>query len=107
MSMSELRRTHFPYCLQRLEDGRYVMLNRNYKPIGFLTGEWITYGDYPIGMKIKGLGPKTIAELDCQGGADPTTIFLYNDGSIPTSSKENMQAYLAKLAKLMALETEE
>lgn len=107
MMSGELRITHFPYCLKRQEDGSHVVLNRNYKPIGFMTGEWITYADYPVGAKIKGIGPKTAAELDYKGRESTDEIFLYNDGCVPTAGKEHMQAYLARLAKLMTLKTVE
>lgn len=106
MLSGELRMTHFPYCLKRQEDGSHVVLNRNYKPIGFMTGERVNYADYPVGVKIKGIGPKTAAQLDWQGRDNTDEIFLYNDGCIPTADAKSMQAYLARLAKLMALKTE-
>ncbi|MCQ4267374.1 hypothetical protein NAV28_09110 [Pseudomonas stutzeri] len=103
MLKGELRQTHFPYCLDRLEDGSYVLLNRNYKPIGFMTGEWINYEEHPIGMRLPGLTEQLAAELDARGRANLDRIYFYNDGCVPTDGNENMQAYLARLAKLMAL----
>ena len=103
MLKDELRHTHFPYCLQRQEDGSYVMLNRNYKPIGFMSESWVNYEEYPVGVKLKGMTARLAAELDVQNRDSLDCIFLYNDGTTPTSSKENMQAYLGRLAKLMAL----
>jgi hypothetical protein len=35
MSHSDFRAMFFPYCLQKQKDGRYVVLNREYKPVGF------------------------------------------------------------------------
>jgi hypothetical protein len=103
MLNGELRHTHFPYCLDRQEDGTHVVLNRNYKPIGFMTGTYVEYGDYPVGVKVKGLGPKTAAKLDYQGREDLERIYLYNDACIPTKGQEHMQAYLARLGVLMGL----
>lgn len=99
----ELRQTHFPYCLDQQEDGSYVLLNRNYKPIGFMASAWVTYGDYPVGVKLKGMTAQLAAELDIKGRDNLQRIYLYNDGSTPTSSEENMQAYLQRLARIMAL----
>ena len=107
MLHGELRLTHFPYCLQRQEDGRYVLLNRNYKPVGFFTSEWITYEDYPIGVKVKGLTAAVAARLDYQGRNDLDRIYLYNDGCVPTASDANMQQYLKRLGILMSLRTDE
>ncbi len=35
----DFRAISLPYVLQRQEDGSYLVLNRKYKAIGFLTGE--------------------------------------------------------------------
>lgn len=103
MLKEELRHTHFPYCIAKQEDGTYVITNRNYKPIGFMTGDWVDYNDSPIGVKIKGLTAKVAAKLDHQGREDINSIFLYGDGCTPTSDKKSMDAYLARLAILMKL----
>jgi hypothetical protein len=107
MLKDELRQTHFPYCLDRLKDGSYVLLNRNYKPIGFMVGEWVTYEDHPVGVRIKGITPKVAAELDIRGRDNLERIYLYNDGSNPSLSPEHMRAYLDRLAKLMAMPIED
>ncbi len=31
----DVRKIHLPYYLQKLDDGRFVILNRIYKPLGF------------------------------------------------------------------------
>ncbi|MCH2341477.1 hypothetical protein ACGFZ7_16360 [Pseudomonas sp. NPDC047963] len=103
MLKDELRHTHFPYCLDRQEDGSYVMLNRNYKPIGFMTGEWVNYEEHPVSVKLQGITQKLAAELDARGRENMERIHLYNDGCVPTDNAESMQAYLSRLSKLMAL----
>ena len=45
--MELVRSSHMPYCIQRLEDGRYIVLNRHYKPLGETTREWVTYETPP------------------------------------------------------------
>ena len=34
MPVLNRRGTYFPYCLQRLDDGSWIVLNRNYEPLG-------------------------------------------------------------------------
>lgn len=36
---SKFRQLFLIYCLDRLEDGSYVALNRRYKPVGFASTE--------------------------------------------------------------------
>lgn len=100
MSFNNVTAVYMPYCLQRQEDGRYAILNREYKPLGFLTREWITYSDYPVCAKIKGIGPATARKLSYKGSEDTDWIFLYNDGCNPCHGPEEMEAYLKKLSLL-------
>jgi hypothetical protein len=95
MPIMNPRAIFLPYCIQRLEDGRHVVLNRNYKPLGFTTEDFVTYEDYPIGVTFKGLTPKKAAQISYRGSADLDTIYLYNDGCNPDESAANMKAYLA------------
>lgn len=104
MLKEELRQTHFPYCLIQQEDGSYVITNRNYKPLGFMVGGYVQYEEFPVGVKLKGLTPKLAAELDARGRDNLQRIYLYNDGCVPTASEHDMQAYLRRLARLMALQ---
>lgn len=84
-----------PYCLKRLEDGTYVILNREYKPIGFKTREHIEYEDFPITHKIKGITKKTAEKLSWKGDNNLDTIFLYDGTNIISSIKMNL--YLEKI----------
>ena len=45
MSFDNVIAVYMPYCLQRQEDERYAILNREYKPLGFITKDWIKYDD--------------------------------------------------------------
>jgi hypothetical protein len=100
----ELRHTHFPYCIARQVDGTYVVTNRTFKPIGFMTGEFVNYASCPVGVSIKGLTPEVVASLDYRGRENSEKIYLYGDECTPTSDKTNMEAYLARLAILMTLQ---
>ena len=100
MSLGDFRAVFMPYCLQKQEDGRYAVLNREYKPVGFFTGDYIKYDEHPVLVKIKGLTPAKAAKLSYQGDNDTNFIYLYNDGCKPTRSKRDMDSYLEKLALL-------
>ncbi len=102
--MSEdLRRVFLPYCLQQLADGRYIILNRLYKPLGIATSEWVTYADHPSACFIQGLTAKEAALISHRGLPGLDSMHLYGDGSIPTDSKENMEKYSQRLAVLASL----
>jgi hypothetical protein len=94
---------HLPYCIEKQEDGTYVVLNREYKPLGFKTRDYIDYSSYPICVRIKGMTARAAAKISYEGSPDVTTIYLYNDACIPTHSKANMDAYLKRLGHLARL----
>ena len=83
-----------------------MVLNRHYKPLGFLTNDWVDYEAYPVVMKFKGLTPKVAAKLSYKGSEDLAMIYLYNDGCVPTNSAQHMQVYLQRLAVLTKLKVE-
>jgi len=100
---SSVRWVHFPYCIQRQEDGRYAILNRDYKPLGFQTRKHLKYEDYPILTKFKRLTKRTAARLSVKGSEDLEAIWLYDDANVPTKSAKNMKAYLERLEILAKL----
>jgi hypothetical protein len=104
MPKGDFRSVHLPYCIKRLPNGNYVVLNRDYKPLGFRTSAHLEYEAYPIGVKFKRLTAATAAKLSWKGSTDTDAIFLYNDDSIPTVSPKNMQEYLERLKILAKLQ---
>lgn len=101
--MNDFRSTHLPYCLIRQADGRYVVVNRRYKPLGYITSEWVDYDDKPILAHLSGLGPATIRKLSWNDSDNAERIYLYNDGCVPTANAKSMRAYLDKIAILAKL----
>lgn len=83
-----------------------MALNRDYKPVGFMTDDSIDYGKYPIAVGIRRLGPKLAAKVSFNGNEDLRCIYLYNDGCKPDSSAKAMQDYLRRLAILAKLKVE-
>ena len=103
MALGDFRSIYMPYCLDLQEDGAYAVLNREYKPIGFNTREFITYSDYPVTTTFKGIGPSTAKKLSYNGSEDLSRIYLYDDARVPNASSANMAAYLKKLEILAML----
>lgn len=101
--MSEVRHIYLPYCIDLMPDGRYVVLNRNYKPVGMNTNAWVDYAD-PHLVAIKGLGPATREKLSAPGSRlTAERVYLYNDGCTPTDSAEAWSAYSERLRLLAKL----
>lgn len=95
-----------PYCIEPLGDGRYIVLNRDYKPLG-LTGAWVDYDTHPSVAKLKGLTAQQAGRIDYRGKPDEDgRIYLYNDSCIPTASPAHWNAYVARLNVLAGLELE-
>jgi len=103
MPLNDFRSAYLPYCLDKQEDGSYAVLNREYKPLGFITKEFVTYSDYPVTVNLKGLTVNKAEQLSATGSNDTNRIYLYNDSTIPTDSKKNMDQYLSRLATLSKL----
>jgi len=103
MFQRALRYTHFPYCLEQQHDGRYVLLNRKYKPIGFLAEENVAYENFPVSARLEGLTHEIAAQLDHEGRYGLEKIFLYGDDCIPTDCAQYMANYLNRLGLLMEL----
>ncbi|PSB16982.1 hypothetical protein C7B65_19995 [Phormidesmis priestleyi ULC007] len=103
MALNDFREVFLPYCLKKQDDGRYVVLNREYKPIGFKNRENVKYEDYPICVELKGIGSATAAKLSYKGDSSMDNIYLYNDSCVPTESAEHMKNYLKRLEILAKL----
>jgi len=99
MGTQEFRWIFMPYCIQQLQDGRFIVLNRAYKPLGVQTREHVDYETHPTAAKLR-LTSATAKKLSWSGSGELSAIFLYNDGCVPTASAAAMKAYLARLAVL-------
>ena len=106
MALNDYRAVYMPYCLRKRKGDRYVVLNREYKPLGFKTSDWINYDDYPVCVNIKGINPASAKKLSCSGSEDTDDIFLYSDGCNPVNDEGYMTAYLEKLKLLAKMQVE-
>jgi len=100
MSITNTLAIYFPYCLKQLEDKTWVVLNRNYKLLGSEKHEEIQES-----FRIAKITPKQAQALSFESVSEANgTIYLYDEGrTVPTGSKENMDAYLKRLSVLMKL----
>ena len=100
---TDFQAVYFPYCIEKQSDGTWVVLNRQYKPVGFNTSEFINYEEYPVSAKLSGIGLGICKKLSYSGEAEGNRVYLYNDGCTPTNSQKDMDQYLKKLAILAKL----
>lgn len=96
--MLNIYKTHFPYCVQKTETG-YILLNRAYKPLGFLTTDTVSYADYPVGFKAKGLTDAVLLKLSHNAEVGNKT-FLYQDACAPWLSASYATTYHDRLKVL-------
>lgn len=97
-----------PYCLDRQADGRYAILNRDYKPVGMAVARnpAVTYDDHPCLVHLSGLTARRAAALSARGDGTPQRVYLYDDGCVPTDSDAHWQAYSQRLAEIARLTVE-
>lgn len=106
MSLSNIQNVALPYCLKMQPCGRYVLLNREYKPVGFYTRDYIDYSNHPILLTIR-ITPKLAEKISCTGSPNTEEIFLFNDGCRPQSSLNNWIMYAARLQILADIDVKD
>lgn len=107
--------THLPYCIDRLPDGRWIVLNRSYKPVGTTTpvGTMVDYnaGPHPIAFKKGELDSETLQLMSTSLQRDPdgdvARAYFYSDGCVPTAGAAQMEAYLERLGTLASLQVDD
>lgn len=106
MSDESVRWIFMPYCVKRLTDGRYIVLNRRYKPLGIRGSEHISYEDHPSAVRIK-ITKSQACKISHNGSEDLERIYLYDDSSIPAKGKDNLHGYMERLHVFMQLKVED
>ena len=103
MPRFDFRSIYLPYCLELQPNGTWLVLNRDYKPVGFNTDQHIKYEEYPVSVKLKGLTKLRLAKLSSKAEFASNRVFLYDDGCVPTHSAAHMKSYMEKLEILAKL----
>ncbi len=101
--MPSFRQVFLPYALMRLGDGWFLLVNRQYKPLGHFSG-WGNLDAQQAKVRIKGLTDARAERLGLKIGGH--AYYLYDDGSNPQASAANWRRYEAILARLMKLEVD-
>lgn len=104
------RHQFLPYLVRRLHaeaPHKYVILNRQYKPLGLPSVSHTPYYDYNLfAVLIPRFVPVTQRAISWdnqtfeEGGG---CIYLYNDGCLPDRTPEDWAAYAKRLERLNRL----
>jgi hypothetical protein len=104
MTKAQASMLNDPYVLVVNPEGRFLVLNRYYKPLGFTTAEvgWFDYRDVPaIPLPIN-----AVRQVSVNNAPDPCTsghhcYWLYDDATSPRLSAHNARLYWQKLHELV------
>lgn len=99
------RKILLPYCIKEVRPGAYILLNRNYVPVGTQGHEWVCYETYPVLWALPGLTPALAARMSSLKRRNMQMIHFYDDGCIPTVSARFMRAYLKRMDHLACIIT--
>jgi hypothetical protein len=93
----ELRRD-LPYFIHEVDaDDRYILVNRDYKPIGVPSEDWEDYEKYAhMHIALAPAQIKAVVHPDHEHG-------IFGDGSTPWQRRADAQAYLVRLEKLLKM----
>jgi hypothetical protein len=91
-------RVDAPYGIRTLENGKKLVFNRDYKPVGLITSGWVDYSLYGIDFD---LTTEAISELSFDANPDPELFWLFNDGveTCIFRGKPQLNRYKKKLEK--------
>ncbi len=88
-------RSWLPYTLEYVEGGKSILLNRNYKPVGQTSRDWVDYSEFQhLYVHVTNDLRKTYTAKGAGIG------FLFNDGCPPWNSRARATAYLKRLRVL-------
>ncbi|MDO9596713.1 MAG: hypothetical protein Q7J47_03235 [Azoarcus sp.] len=99
-------RVFLPYCLERLSDGRYIVLNADFKPLGVPSFEDVDLETHPSAHTIN-ITPELARKLSVSGSDALDCIYLHEGKELgPPEEGERLAAYAARLAVFMRLKIE-
>ncbi|HSI48939.1 MAG TPA: hypothetical protein VLA61_11755 [Ideonella sp.] len=91
-------RSWLPYSCHEIDDGRHILVNRGYKPVGQVSKDWAKYEEFAH------LHAHMANELrKCFTAPGSSDGYLLNDGCAPWHSRADAMAYLERLHILQNL----
>lgn len=98
----ELMYTHFPYCIQHLDKDRYIILNRDYKPLG--TEAFSDYVSHSSVIRIN-MTKKRAVKLSHNHSDNIERVYLFENTPGTLSDRKKFSEYMARLAELAKMKT--
>lgn len=93
----EARRLFLPYCVIRQGDGRYAVVNREYKAL-VDTNKHIDYATHAgCVVKLDRMSSVRAAKMSFKADRNVERIYFYDDGCVPTNSDADWSAYSKRL----------
>lgn len=90
-------RIELPYVLHKTNrEGHYILVNRDYEPVGMANGVWVDYEKHPA-LHVR-LSTEELRSIVLP----PYSHGLFGDGSTPWRSRAMAEAYAGRLEKLRA-----
>src|SRR5215831_17480923 len=86
----------FVYCAHKCRDGKYILLDRFYKPVGWIGDVWADYEAWPRRFAVQ-ITPQMAAKMSYKGSDDVDRIWFFNDSCPPWRDDKNRKAYLKRL----------
>jgi hypothetical protein len=108
-SLKASRQGHFldirlnaPYCFKRLRSGKWLPLNREYRPLGISRSQspLASYEEYE--SEALPSGALHFDRIPASRGDTEERKFLYGDATAPHRSLEHHARYCARLEAIMA-----
>lgn len=107
--MPAFSHTQLPYCIQKTADGKWLTLNRHYKPVGTLSLDWVDYDSHPNRLSIDDDSLQKIRQLSPLIYPDsihePEVIYLFEDALERLESQSSWSKYSEILKVLAAADT--
>jgi len=98
-------RVCMPYVLNKEGNG-WVLLNREYKPLGFDPRKFVKYEEFPVVLPIK-ITPAKLRKISEDGLGDANGGFIYLYGKTrPFDCQKAMADYLKRLDILWRVEAD-
>ena len=101
----ELQQVFLPYCIKPLGNNRFVILNRDYKPVGYPKGSWLPEAEYQALLEKSVFSiPNSQSLYRFHNGTPRSDGMIYlHDGSL---RKNNESAYWKRLYDLTGIVSE-